>query len=339
MTTTKKLPNKVGFSLLSISKNRDKLYGVMTILIIFCHTFVRYDIIFSKSAVLMRLFEHLRHMSVVGVDMFLIMSAISLYFSFSSNPRIKDFYKKRAIRILPPVIIVSGIWFALINSEGLSSFLCDFFLLSFFTKGDRTFWFFALLIILYALYPLLHKLYEKSGNISIILSILAIYIMNFLLKTYMADLYYNIEVALIRLPSFLFGCWLGKYVKEGMNISSIWLMLSFVVFVLINGLVFFNIANTSTAFYYLCFPCAAVSILLLSFVLSKFSFRRLSPVLVFVGSYSLEFYLIYEKVRELSRPFIGRNDSSLCILYSFTFLVTLVVSVGLKTLCKRITKA
>ena len=78
------LSKNKGYSLFALSETRAQLYGVMTLLILFCHTFVRYDLIFRGMPIVFVPIEHFRRVAIAGVEMFLIMSGISLYFSFSA---------------------------------------------------------------------------------------------------------------------------------------------------------------------------------------------------------------------------------------------------------------
>ncbi|MBQ4568981.1 MAG: acyltransferase [Ruminococcus sp.] len=326
-------PGKSTFSLSALSRTRGQLYGVMTFLIFFCHTFVRYDLLLKNATVLYVGIEHLRHIAVSAVDMFLIMSGVSLYFSYSADPRTKEFYKKRAMRILPPMLFVSAIWFALISKGGAADYLRSVFFITFFTEGNRNFWFFVFLLFCYLIYPLLHKLFSKTGIYGLIACVALSVACNFLLMNFCSDFYNNIEVALIRIPSFLFGCWLGKYVKEEKSISCKWLFVAVFVYLVTFVAAFINNSATETIFYYMCFPLAISSLMLLSALFSRFALKTLTVILTWLGGYSLEFYLLYEKVRDLARPTIGTTDETLLILYSFAFFVTIALAVGLKHLC------
>ena len=329
---------KKSYFLSSLSESRGQLYGVMTFLILFCHTFVRYDLIFGGSPMLFVPMEQLRNLAVAGVDMFLIMSGISLYFSFSADSKIKSFYAKRAIRLLPIVTIASFVWFAIVGADSLSAYLENAFLISFYTNGNRNFWFFAFLIVCYFFYPFIHKLFAKTGFIGFVgLAVISVS-GNVLLMSFLPDFYYNIEVALIRVPSFLFGCWIGKYVKDKKCISAKWLIVAVAVLGMCAAVNFIDKSTTSTKFYYLCFPIAISSLILLSAFFSRFTIKSLNTVLIWWGGYSLEFYLLYEKVRDLSKSAIGTSDETLVVLYSFTFFVTLVIAIGLKALCNNLEK-
>ena len=176
------MKKKKEYCLAALSQSRAQLYGVMTFFIMFCHCFVRYDLLFGGNAFLFIPAEQLRNLAVAAVDMFLIMSGVSLYFSFSKDSRIMEFYKRRAIRILPVVFIVSVLWFSLVGANSVAEYFKNVFLITFFTEGNRSLWFFALLIICYIVYPFVHKLFAKTGIAGLLVMVAIVVTANFTLR-------------------------------------------------------------------------------------------------------------------------------------------------------------
>ena len=106
------------WSLYNISLARGVLMGVSALLIAFFHC---YSYKFS-SGWLGDILLFMRKTGNIGVDIFLILSAIGLYFSFSKDDNLIKFYKKRVIRILPSFFIVGSIYY-IYRGVGVKDFI------------------------------------------------------------------------------------------------------------------------------------------------------------------------------------------------------------------------
>lgn len=88
-----------------------------------------------------------------GVDMFLMISGLGLYYSWKRNPDAGAFYRKRLTRVLVPyvaVALVGWIWFDFVHSDaGVVRFLADIAFVTFFTDGVKWFWYIAVCLICY----------------------------------------------------------------------------------------------------------------------------------------------------------------------------------------------
>ena len=123
----------------NLSKYRKVLMGVQIILIIIFH-FTEdckiYDVRFSG---IINLFY--RYIRSSGVDMFLLLSGLGLYFSWKKKPEPKAFYKKRYMRILIPYFIVAvpaWIWLDIFwMDKGWGAFFKDISFISFFFEETR----------------------------------------------------------------------------------------------------------------------------------------------------------------------------------------------------------
>ena len=86
-----------------------------------------------------------------GVDMFLMISGLGLYYSWKRNPDAGAFYRKRLTRVLVPyvaVALVGWIWFDFVHSDaGVVRFLADIAFVTFFTDGVKWFWYIAVCLI------------------------------------------------------------------------------------------------------------------------------------------------------------------------------------------------
>ena len=85
--------------LADVSRYRSELMGAAILFIILFHVpLARSDAFFG-----------LRRCGNIGVDMFLFLSCIGLWYSWVKNPSVKHFYKRRLLRILPTWLIISSI--------------------------------------------------------------------------------------------------------------------------------------------------------------------------------------------------------------------------------------
>ena len=332
-------PKKSGFSLSALSSTRDLLFGLATLMVVLFHSYVSFQTAMPKAPVLGGILDLIRNQGNKGVDMFLFMSGMGLYYSMYKNPPLKDFYKKRATRILPAVFIVSAMWFAYKSPDSLSTYLSNVFFVSFFTKGVRYFWYFILMIFLYAVYPLIHKLYKKTGLLGMICSVVVVIAANYLLMKTAPTFYARTEIALTRIPVFLLGAWAGKFVKEGKTISSLWIALAGILLGGIYVLYFYYPFPELVYIYrYIGGIFAICHIFLFAALFSAVKLGALGNFLVWIGSYSMEIYLVHEKTASVFYSSISTGDSSKIVFYTAIFFISIAFAIALKAICKSLDK-
>ena len=141
-----------------ISTYRQEIMGIACLWVVFHHN------IFDWPSFL----EPIRKLATygnAGVDIFLFLSGISLYFAYSKKPQLGSFYKRRAIRLLIPYILLAvpyWIWKDIGLQKG--PFLLDVTMLSFPLDGIITTWYVGAILLFYLAYPLIHKLYFETGK-------------------------------------------------------------------------------------------------------------------------------------------------------------------------------
>ena len=179
-----------------------------------------------------------------GVEIFLFLSGMGLFYSLSGNPRLSVFYRKRLTRLLPACLLLGGVGWAvldlLLRQTGWRRFLLDFSMISFWTEGTRLIWYIALMIPLYLLFPLFYRLISVpdkriAGALTAALSaavIAACLILRFLFPA----VYANIEIALWRVVPFILGTWYGRKVRngEGFTAEAVLLCILAAVFALLS---------------------------------------------------------------------------------------------------------
>lgn len=202
-----------------LSKYRNVIYGVSAVSILIYHYTSIYSYYpgYMRSCIAQYYFNFI---GSVGVEIFLFLSGISMYFSYISRDSIGSFIKKRIFRILITYIPIGFcFWFItdfILTDNGSSAFINDFTLLSFWQTGEYRFWYVALLLILYCIFPIIyHTVFfqkkEKRNIFFIMSSLILLLIMIFIVAT---PMYNRIGIALTRIPIFVYGTYCGKKVFE-----------------------------------------------------------------------------------------------------------------------------
>ena len=118
------------FSYENLSRYRTVLMGLQIILII-CFHFAVDGYYVRDSRIIYLFYKYIRSS---GVDMFLLLSGVGLYFSWKKTPVIRTFYLKRYTRILIPYFLVAipaWIWLDVFYlNAGWGKFFEDLFFLT-----------------------------------------------------------------------------------------------------------------------------------------------------------------------------------------------------------------
>ncbi len=212
----------------SISNVRSELFGFSIISIILFHYCedVQDAGFGGAAAVFARGYNLLLGSS--GVEIFLFLSGMGLFYSMSRNPRLSDFYRKRLSRVLPAYLIFGGAGFAvldlLLRQTGWLRFSADFSMISFWTEGVRLVWYIALILPLYLLFPLLYRLIslpDKRLAGALTAALIAAVIAGCLLLHFLSPAVYdNIEIALWRVAPFIIGAWYGRKARSGESFTA-----------------------------------------------------------------------------------------------------------------------
>lgn len=348
---------KKTFNLFSISEARNVIFGIATLWIGFFHSGKLTMEQFTGNRFIIDAFDFFRNTGNVGVDMFLFLSGIGLYFSFSADSNIRSFWKKRLARVLPTSILIVTLMvsFRYCNGKyksGLTEYISRLSFFNFYWKGERVFWFISLILLLYLLFPVIYKIIDRFRWKGMLGLVVFIIIFNFTLRAVAPIIYNNIEVALCRIPVFVIGTWAGKFVKEKKCIDRRWLWAVFAVLIASLVLMYFfpDISkalraasgikqSTMFSFIYRYASCpAGISFVVLdSFICTELRRRGrcnvLRNFLEFVGMYSMEYYLIY---LNLSRYFLDLYDVGqrhVIMTYFGSFVASLVLCVVSRKLC------
>ena len=108
------------------SKNRDAIYGVAIISIIIFHFF---EDVASSNISGGRFAGEIYNTFVgsVGVEFFIFLSGVGLYFSMTKDSRVRYFFQKRLKRILPTYLTVAVPYWIAVDSICSRHFFCYIF--------------------------------------------------------------------------------------------------------------------------------------------------------------------------------------------------------------------
>ena len=148
---------------------RNELYGIAAAMVVILHLNM-YVRAIPTTYFIGKVFLWISELGNIGVDIFLVLSAIGLSKSMEKNS-LAVFYRNRFRRI-GPVCIVAGVlfwsWFDLIYSgNSILMLLLNISTLSYWGANlNYPLWYVSFIVVLYLLFPAIYNLDRKSGHLS-----------------------------------------------------------------------------------------------------------------------------------------------------------------------------
>ena len=278
--------------LANISRFRGALMGIAMLIIILFHVdLARSDMFFG-----------LRRMGNLGVDMFLFLSGIGLWFSWMKTPSYRHFYFRRLIRIYPAWLIIACLYYlprlhvhdaaSLVNLIGEIGFNWNFWL-----HDELSFWYIPAIMMLYLFAPPYMELIRRH---SVYRWLPVVMIMWCILVEWVTPIHHavgHLEIFWSRVPIFFIGINMGEMVRRKRTIDGqgIWMLI--IMFVMTSVSCFFLEQERHGQFplfveRMLYIPLTITFILICNRVLRRTP-KWVNGALAFVGSLSLECYLIH----------------------------------------------
>lgn len=311
-----------------ISKNKKALMGLSILLIIFFH-----------SGINIKSLSTIKSFGYIGVDIFMFLSGIGLYYSLKNNSNCIKFYKKRVSRIFPsyiPILFIASVLWYVIDFTDIFTLLSEvcgnIFMIGFFCGlGHQFNWYVQTICWFYLFAPLIFNLLNRINknflfNISVILllCLLGIFFIG------------NITLmAFSRIPIFIIGMMLANYcenteIKKEKFIKGILYINTLFGLVLITIFYLYYkkyLWSHGLWWYPLILVTPGLSILLsriFDFLNKWKTSNFLIKVLALIGSYSFELYLLdilaFEFIRK--KELINSN-------YIWLFIDVSVVILGI----------
>ncbi|TWP31004.1 acyltransferase [Apibacter muscae] len=304
-----------------LSRYRTQLMGVAILWVMFFHSHLPTEF----SGIL----DFFKKMGYGGVDIFILVSGFGVYYSISKDGSTKNFYFRRAIRILPyylPIVLIVTI---IANIAGFWKPIAFFYNLT--TLGfwlnvglmNIYDWFIPALISIYLFTPLFYKFFKINKTISTLVVILGAYIFSYLsVGTF--DYLYNFT---FRIPLYVMGFWLADYLKNHKDYKLSKNMISLITVIFIFGIlllcylyyftsVFSIYGNYLLPFIFITLPLCVY----LCYIFSLFPNYKF-PILTFLGSHSLTLFIFHEKILFYCSLFIKTILSDI-----IAFIVTVILA-------------
>ena len=334
-----------------LGKYRTELMAVGIVLVMLCHSTIQVGPSFQQA------YSVIRQFCQIGVDMFLFLSGYGIYHALTKSNDVRMFYKKRLIRLFVPYILVLIIWgIAQIfhnTTGGLRGFVYSYSLVTFFLRGELSEWYLAAIIPLYIISPWLVKYIKKKQNsIYVLISTVLVLSVVFLLGeeafsgTKYSQAFSNVnDIMVIRIPMFLAGIYVAKnaYREKLLCVSKRKagriLVLGVILFAF-NTIVFPGDKGFLSQWYIsrAIFGIICIPLLLLTgntFERIKGSGRGLR-VLGWIGTLTLELYLLHEKVLSYLESLLPKSFFVSVITNILAVVIALLLAFLVSKAAKRI---
>ena len=250
------------------------------------------------------MFFGLRRMGNIGVDIFFFLSGIGLWFAWTKHPSLRRFYGRRLLRIAPAWVLLATAFYLpdYLGAQRMSSSLPDLIgdvtvNWGFWQRGELTFWYIPATLVLYALAPFYMQVVRKCPPYKWLIVVMIMWCFAVQYVPFLRREWGYLEIFWSRIPIFFIGINLGEKVQNKAELDgrSVWL-LAFVAAVSLAFCIYLEQALHGRFPLFIermaYIPLTISTLLLLGKALDKAGKALLRP-LVFIGSVSLETYLIH----------------------------------------------
>jgi len=204
------------------STYRTELYGISALWIMIFHC-NNVKVNYSGSFLPLKVIEEFIDHGNSGVEIFLFLSGMSLYFAYSKcQGQLLYFQKRRFSRLLIPVFVIYlPYWILWTIAPGDFSLVPNFALklttFELLFNGNREIWFIPFMAACYLAYPYLYETFQCSArkrNLRLLVLLGITVLITYCLLVGAGEFYDTFEIAITRIPIFILGCWAGKLVKH-----------------------------------------------------------------------------------------------------------------------------
>ena len=172
-------------------------------------------------------FYGLRRCGNVGVDIFLFLSGVGLWFAWTKTPCISHFYRRRLLRILPTWLVCSTAFYlpdylgARRYSQSIVDLIGDITInWDFWLHDELTFWYVPAIMLLYLLAPWYMMLVQRHPIYRWLPLLMVVWCV---MVQWVLPIHHavgHLEIFWSRVPIFFIGINFGVLVKEKRTIGS-----------------------------------------------------------------------------------------------------------------------
>lgn len=333
---SEKISNYYGFS-----KHRQFLMGIAALGIVVFHS-VSYCELQTDNRIINYLFGFTYNLNI-GVEIFLLLSGIGLYFSFNNKKvNFKEYYIKRILNVylialiidLPYVIYADLIF----ENKGILYALAEWIGLLNWTGKTKLAWYAIFAMFLYAIYPLIFKVLKSIEKSKYELLFVTAFCVAWALlckgvNILFPQVYSAVEIAINRIPVFIIGCYLGRFVYNREKYSAKLYFFALFGIVLWVILSVFNCGLIGDRFGH-CLLSLALCIVILKLT-DLIKIKPLYKFFEFLGGMSLELYLVH---LIFAYSIFELNGNKSVLLYYFFAIVSVFISYFVSKFRKLIVK-
>lgn len=210
-------PTTNGISFANISHHRSELMGLAMIAIVLFHV----------NVPRLSPFYGLWRMGNMGVDVFLFLSGVGLWYALTGNTSLKRFFTRRYLRIYPTWLLVASLYYVprfLQGAKGTKEMIdlagdvlvnWDFWL-----HDELTFWYIPATMMLYLFAPAYVKLVSRHPVYRWLPVLMMVWCVAVQWVVPLHNAVGHIEIFWSRVPIFFIGINCGAMVKQGQSLSA-----------------------------------------------------------------------------------------------------------------------
>ena len=308
------------FNWYMISKNRDAVYALAIICIMIFHCKSPKNIEGG-----LQILHSFKLMGNLGVDIFLFVSGISLYFAITKNSSWKRFYINRLKRVwIPTIIVLSVCYLYFVRDRRFLSYITYVTGIDMFIKDSLVIWFITCITVCYILYYFVYRLYLRTNwSIWALVAALAVSIgFNAVMSYAFPEFWKSTEIMWRRIPIFLVGSYMGKavYDKKESRLSYVHVILLVIVSI-ISVFVWDSFIADYVSKRYLYLVMAVIFSMFFSIIGEV---KQLGPVFRWLSPLTLEIYLVHERIIDALK--MKHMDNDLLIMNMIAIVCALVVA-------------
>ena len=289
------------------SRFRSEYMGVAMLAIILFH------VALPRSSA----FFGLRRMGNIGVDVFLFLSGMGLWFSWMKSiaktegetflRRWASFYRRRLLRVYPTWLVIACLYYipryhsgAVLwrNGRGLLDLFGDILInWDFWLHDELTFWYMPAIILLYAVAPFYLRLTDRHAEWRWLPVLLVCWCAAVQWVCPIHEAVGHIEIFWSRAPIFFIGINMGAAVRDGKSCGASATLLALVTVLTVGGMCIwleqFRHGHFPLFVERMMYIPLTVAFLLLLGAVLRHTPPQVRKALAFVGALSLEVYLIH----------------------------------------------
>ena len=223
-----------------------------------------------------------------GVEIFMLVSGLGLFYSLHSNHDIFLFYKKRLLRIFPTYYLLGILASILIFHDNIIDYFLRCSTLGFWTGGIYWEWYIPSIVLLYLISPIIKYILDKKYFILLLCLCISILVITYYIICQRNILDRVHFFFLYRIPAFVLGMACAYWIKNNISTKYYYAFLlagiPFFIWIFPQHHQFYNFKYFSLLFL--------LPLFTIIFIFISKHIECINPIIKLIGNASLEIYLI-----------------------------------------------